>query len=109
MSQTHLGARSLGQMGQYEGNDVKSSLTSGNFVIRFLAGITSHDNFVIMSRNCYGTGVVFKPAVIRKYEQDNINTALELQKIVRIQSFCSRLFEDKVSFKEKSLRTNLVI
>ena len=69
MSQTHLGARSLGQVGQYEGNDVKSSLTSGNFVIRFLAAITSHDDFVIMSRNCYGTRVVFKPAVIRNMNE----------------------------------------
>lgn len=63
---THIRARTLALMRQYKGNDVKASLASGHFVIWFLAGVTSHDNFVEMSWNRYRTRVVFQPSVNTK-------------------------------------------
>ena len=49
----YLGARTLTQVWKDKGNDVKTSLASGHFVIRLLVGVTTQDDFVIMSRNGY--------------------------------------------------------
>ena len=60
---TYLIAWPVGQVRQYEGNDVEPPFTSGHFVIRFLAGVASHYDFIVMSRDRDRICIVFKPSV----------------------------------------------